>query len=107
MGKSCRGLPQEAARAGPGFPARPRSTCSLLGCGRGRRDDVDDATLTPRTELDVPGDQGEQRVVATAADAVARVEVGAALADDDLAGVDQLPAEALDPEPLGVRVAAV
>jgi hypothetical protein len=35
------------------------------------------------------------------------VEVGAALADDDLAGVDDLAAEALDAEPLGVGVATV
>ncbi len=46
-------------------------------------------------------------VVAAPADEVARVEVGAPLADDDLAGVHELPAEALDPEPLGVGVAPV
>ena len=37
----------------------------------------------------------------------ARVEVGAALADDDLAGLDELAAEALDAEALRVGVAAV
>ena len=42
-----------------------------------------------------------------AADAAARVEVGATLADDDLAGVDGLAAEALHAEALRVRVAAV
>jgi hypothetical protein len=35
------------------------------------------------------------------------VEVGAPLADDDLAGVDDLAAEALDAEALGVGVAPV
>jgi hypothetical protein len=35
------------------------------------------------------------------------VEVGAALADDDLARVDELAAEALDAESLGVGVATV
>jgi hypothetical protein len=35
------------------------------------------------------------------------VEVGSALADDDLAGLDDLAAEALDAEPLRVRVATV
>ncbi len=38
---------------------------------------------------------------------VARVELGAALADEDLAGLDDLAAEALHAEPLGVGVAAV
>jgi GTP-binding protein len=53
------------------------------------------------------GGEGEQRVVATAADVVARVEVRAALADDDLTRVDDLAAEALHAETLGVGVAAV
>ena len=69
-------------------------------------------TLTTRRPRRVPNstwpcDQREQGVVAAAADPVARVEVGAALPDDDLAGVDQLAAEALDAEPLGVGVATV
>ena len=42
------------------------------------------------------GAEGEQRVVATAPDVLAGVEVGAALAHDDLAGADDLAAEALD-----------
>ena len=45
--------------------------------------------------------------VAAAADALAGVEVGAALPHDDLAGVDELAAEALHAEALGVGVAAV
>ena len=55
----------------------------------------------------LPVDQREQRVVAATADALAGVEVGAALADDDLARVHVLAAEALHAEPLGVGVAAV
>ena len=50
---------------------------------------------------------GEQRVVAATADVDAGVEVGAALADDDLAGLDDLAAEPLDAEPLGGGVATV
>ena len=46
-------------------------------------------------------------LVPAAADVGARVEVGTALAHDDLAGVDHLAAEALDAEALGVGVAAV
>ena len=45
------------------------------------------------------GDQGEQGVIA-ATDPITRMEVGAALPDDDLAGVHQLAAEPLDAEPL-------
>ena len=51
--------------------------------------------------------QREQGVVAAAADVVAGVEVRAALADDDLAGVDLLAAEPLDAQPLAVGVAPV
>jgi hypothetical protein len=36
----------------------------------------------------MPGDQREQSVIAAAADTVTCVEVGTALPDDDLAGVD-------------------
>ena len=72
-----------------------------------RRDDVDDPAAAAGAELDRAGDEREQRVVAATADAVAGVEVGAALADDDLAGVDDLAAEALDAEALGVGVATV
>ena len=73
----------------------------------GGRDDVDDPAAAAGAELDGAGDEREQRVVAAAADAVAGVEVGAALADDDLAGVDQLAAEALDAEALRVGVTTV
>src|SRR5829696_6337392 len=52
-------------------------------------------------------DLGEQGVVAAAADALARVDAGATLADQDRARGHQLAAVALDPEPLGGRVAAV
>ena len=48
--------------------------------------DVDHAATATGAELDRAGLQGEQGVVATAAHAGARGEVGAPLADDDLAG---------------------
>ena len=44
--------------------------------------------------------QREERVVAATADVGAGVEVRATLTDDDLAGVDELTAEALDAETL-------
>jgi hypothetical protein len=79
------------------------------GGGRDRTlgDDVDDATTTLLAELDIPRRQREQGVVLTAADEVARVEVGAALANDDLAGIDQLAAVTLHAQVLSVRVTTV
>src|SRR6188508_2425609 len=70
-------------------------------------DDVDDLATTAGAELDGAGLQGEEGVVAAAAHAGARVEVRAALADDDLAGAHDLAAEALHAEALRVGVAAV
>src|SRR5690242_2551376 len=46
--------------------------------------------------LDLPGDTRIERVVAADADVLARVHPRAALADEDLAGVDPLAAEDLD-----------
>jgi hypothetical protein len=50
----------------------------------------------------MPCDQREQGVIPTPADTVARVEVGTALPDNDLARVDLLAAEPLDAEPLRI-----
>ncbi|ODR15075.1 hypothetical protein AWC26_16780 [Mycobacterium shimoidei] len=71
------------------------------------RDDADGLAASLDTELDSAGSPGEQRVVAAAADVDAGVEVGAALADEDLAGFDDLPAEPLDTQPLRGGVAAI
>src|SRR5262245_17142338 len=49
----------------------------------------------------------EERVVATAADQVARVELGAPLADEDLAGADDLTAEPLHAQALSGGVTTV
>src|SRR3954447_12987618 len=71
------------------------------------RHDADRLAAAPVTEEHVALGQREQRVVATAADEIARVELRAPLAQDDLAGVDQLTAEPLHTETLSVGVAAV
>src|SRR3954469_7985977 len=76
----------------------------LLGGGRLDRDHATPATLA---ELHDPRALGEDRVVLADADADAGVELGAALAHDDLAAADGLAGEHLDAEALGVRVAAV
>src|SRR5690554_2674476 len=73
------------------------------------RDHAHGAALlrTLDAELDLAVDEREQRVVATQADARTRVELGAALANDDVAGIDGLAAEDLDAQVLRVGVAAV
>jgi hypothetical protein len=63
--------------------------------------------VPPSAELHVARDEREQRVVTATADALTGVEVRAALADDDLARVDELAAEALHAESLCVGVATV
>ena len=73
------------SRRGP-----PSETDPVLSALAGRQD-AHDLAAAALPELHVPGDQRVQRVVAAPADQVARVELGAALADEDLAGVDQLP----------------
>jgi hypothetical protein len=72
-----------------------------------RNHDVDDLAAALLTELDCTGSEGEQRVVAATANVGAGVEVGAALAKDDLARLDDLAAEALNAEVLGVGIATV
>ncbi|OEI69093.1 hypothetical protein Cus16_0923 [Curtobacterium sp. ER1/6] len=84
-------------------PPLPQSLSSLVL----RVDDVDDLAAALGAELDRTGREGEQRVVATATDVGARVEVGATLAEDDLTGVDDLTTEALHAEALCVRVTTV
>ena len=61
----------------------------------------DDAALATGRELDLAGAGGEDRVVAAEPDPVARMEPGAALADDDLAAPDALAGEDLDAEDFG------
>src|SRR5690242_13863813 len=58
-------------------------------------------------ELDVSVDHREQRVVLADADVEPGVELGAALAHQDVAGAHVFAAEALDPEALRVRLAVV
>src|SRR5712691_1474880 len=112
--------PPQCARGGPiaGPPLACLCCCDatagLAGlrrrCLRYLRSGFDDAhgpTPAPGAELDLPADEGEQGIVPAAANADSRMEVSAVLAHDDLAGVDDLAAEALDAEPLGIGVAAV
>src|SRR5690242_6664305 len=69
----------------------------LLG-GCHRRDGDEAAALTLVDELDDAVDLGEERVVAADADVHARVELRAALADENRATGHELAGEALDAE---------
>ena len=71
------------------------------------RHDVDGLAAALAAELDRTRREREQGVVAATADVDAGVEVGAALANQDLTGADGLAAEALDAEALCIRIATV
>jgi len=58
-------------------------------------------------EADVTVGKGEKRMIAAHADVVTGVELGAALADENGAGGDELTAVPLHAETLAVAVAAV
>ena len=58
--------------------------------GRDRRN-ADDLAIALAAELDRTRAQGEQGVILAAADAVARMEVGAALTNEDLTSVTSWP----------------
>src|SRR5437773_2145353 len=77
------------------------------GRSGGLRGDADVLVVAPTAEADVTVGLGEECVVHADADVVARLEASAALAYQDAAGGDELPAEPLDPQHLGVGVATV
>src|SRR5260370_38730572 len=58
-------------------------------------------------ELHEAGNHGVKRIVLALPDIFSGLVLGSALAHQNRAGVDQLPAEALDAQPLAVRIAAV
>src|ERR1700734_3670820 len=74
---------------------------------RRRHDRHEGAALVARAELHIAVSGGEQRVVLAHADIFAGIELGAALAHDDVAGRNDLAAEKLHAEPLARAVAPV
>src|SRR5260370_27687442 len=58
-------------------------------------------------ELHETGHEREQRVVLALTDVFSRLVLGAALAHQNRARIDELPAETLHAQPLTVRIAAV
>jgi len=70
-------------------------------------DDAHGPPAPHAAERDEAADQREQGVITAAADSGPGVEVGAALADQDLARVDPLAAEPLHAQPLSRGVAPV
>ena len=81
-----------------------RFRCALLG-------DLHDrdllAILAQALKFDLAVLQSEQGVIAALAHIDAGMDVGAALADQDVAGQNELTVRALDAEPLGLGIAAV
>ena len=70
-------------------------------------DDIHHAATTVGAELNGARGESEQGVIATTANVVTRVEVGAALAHDDFARLHALAAEALHPEALRIGITTV
>ena len=58
-------------------------------------------------EVNAAIDQSEQGVIAADADALTRMDVGAALTDQDVAGQNELTVAALDAEALGLGITTV
>jgi len=58
-------------------------------------------------EFDLAVDEGENRVILAEANIKAGFELGAALADDDRAGLNGLSAIGFDAAVLGIAIAAV
>src|SRR5690606_21114544 len=88
-------------------PSKDAGCPEIRGERSDRLDDTDHLAVTLATELDGARGEREQGVVAAAAHTVTGVDLGAALADEDLARADGLAAEALDAEALGVGVTPV
>src|SRR5216684_1005476 len=80
-----------------------RSGLGLL-CGL----DADEAAVTAFVfELHNTGNEREERIVLALTDVFPSLMLGAALAHQNRAGIDELPAETLDSQPLAVGIAAV
>src|SRR5690625_5484558 len=85
-----------ASRGGAVGSAPRRQLMSPLSPGRAQcSDDADHLAVALAAELDGSRGQREQRVVVPATHAVAGVDLGAALAHQDVAGDDGLGAAAL------------
>ena len=63
--------------------------------------------LVYRNHVNAAIDQSEQGVIAADADALTRMDVGAALTDQDVAGQNELTVAALDAEALGLGITTV
>ena len=81
--------------------------CGYSAASAGGSTETKVRPLSPVWKVTVPVDDREDRVVAAEADAGARPALGAALADQDVAGDHRLAAELLHAEPPALAVAAV
>src|SRR5699024_2564641 len=84
----------------------PRTGSNPIGIDRilsgSGSDDVDEPATLAGAERHGAGSQSEEGIVSSTADVGSGMELGSTLADDDLAGLDGLTAEALDAEVLRV-----
>lgn len=71
------------------------------------RVDAYPSLLLGALELHLTFDQGEERVIVSDPTVHTGVELGAALADDDRTGLDDLSSKALDAQSLGIRISTV
>src|SRR4051794_17567431 len=99
---------RKGGTVGP-FPLRyPLGWERLFSSQCRRREHVHlDLAAAAGAERDQAVGGGEEGVVATDTDILARVHLGAALADQDVAGHDLLAAEALHAEAASIGIAAV
>ena len=86
------------------FPGKTQ-THLIGGLGGSYADEA--AAAATVFKLDVTSDKREERVVLALTDVLSGLVLGAALANQNRAGVDELSAEAFYTEPLTVRIAAV
>ena len=77
-----------------------------MGGVRGTND-VDGLAAALDAELDGARRRREQRVITASTDIDSRVEVGATLANDDLAGLHDLATESLDAQPLRIGITTI
>src|SRR5262245_29025255 len=91
----------------PPLGVRPMFVSRLFCRFRHRHDRHIRAPLQALLEHDLAAHLGEQRMVLAHGDIHAGKHLGAALAHEDIAGKNDLPAEALDTKPLTRRVATV
>lgn len=103
----CTTMPTVTTTTVNGGPIYKRCHVPEPGADLRGRDDIDDPPAAMRAEFNNARSEREQRVIATASDVAAGMEVCAALANDDLPGVHSLAAKTLHAQALRIGIAPV